>query len=177
MNKNNIIKRIEQRGNKWVIVSHENGKVLSTHDSKEKAEAALRAMMANKEKPASKDINKYVPLCKVNIEKQVVTGIVLEPETVDLQGDIYDAETIETSAHNFMKDVRTMGLMHKWFGKDVHVVESYIAPVDFKIDEHKIKQGTWLMAVKVIDKDVWNAVKNGELTGFSIGGAALVEEV
>ena len=40
---------IKHQGGKWVILNKE-GKVLSHHDSKEKAEAAFSAMMANKHK-------------------------------------------------------------------------------------------------------------------------------
>jgi DNA adenine methylase len=122
-------------------------------------------------------INKYIPLMKVQVEKRIVTGIVLEPERVDLQGDIYDADTIEESAHNFLKDVRQMGVMHKQFGKDLHVVESYIAPVDFELEGKKIKKGTWLLAAKVMDDAIWNAIKNKEITGFSIGAVAQYEGV
>lgn len=40
-------KYVKQRGDKWVIVQKGTGKVLSTHDSKEQAEAAFRAMEMN----------------------------------------------------------------------------------------------------------------------------------
>jgi len=41
-------KYIEKRGDKWVIIQKDTGKVLSHHDSKEKAEASFRAMMQSK---------------------------------------------------------------------------------------------------------------------------------
>jgi hypothetical protein len=33
------------------------------------------------------------------------------------------------------------------------------------------------MVVKVMDDELWGAVKSGDLTGFSIGGAAVREQV
>jgi hypothetical protein len=39
---------IKKRGDKWVIVQKGTGRVLSTHDSKAKAEASFRAMEASK---------------------------------------------------------------------------------------------------------------------------------
>jgi hypothetical protein len=39
---------IKKRGGKWVILQKGTGKVLSEHESKEKAEASFRAMMASK---------------------------------------------------------------------------------------------------------------------------------
>lgn len=41
-------KYIKKRGGKWVIVQKGTGKVLSTHDSREKAEASFRAMEMHK---------------------------------------------------------------------------------------------------------------------------------
>lgn len=35
-----------------------------------------------------------------------------------------------------------------------------------------IAKGTWLLAVRVLSDDLWRRVKDGELTGFSIGGSA-----
>ena len=123
------------------------------------------------------EISKYIPLTKVHVEKRIVTGIVLEPEKVDLQGDVYDADTIEESAHNFLKDVRQMGVMHKQFGRDLHVVESYIAPVNFELDGRKIKKGTWVLSAKVLDDGIWNSIKSKEITGFSIGAVAQYENI
>jgi hypothetical protein len=36
-----------------------------------------------------------------------------------------------------------------------------------------IRRGTWLLAVRVVDDELWQQIKAGELTGFSIGGSAL----
>jgi len=41
-------KYIKKRGDKWVIVQKGTGKVLSHHDTREKAEASFRAMMRSK---------------------------------------------------------------------------------------------------------------------------------
>lgn len=36
--------RIEKRGNKWVVVNEDTGKVKGTHDSEEKARAQMRLL-------------------------------------------------------------------------------------------------------------------------------------
>lgn len=41
-------KWIRKRGDKWVIIQKGTGKVLSTHDSKAKADASFRAMQMHK---------------------------------------------------------------------------------------------------------------------------------
>jgi len=107
-------------------------------------------------------------------DEHYVLGIVLEPEVVDAQNDIYSADEIRNTAHEFMQKYRTIGLMHKGGINDkVKILESYIAPCDFEADGQPVKAGTWVMAVKVLDEDLWKACKSGELTGFSIGGSAV----
>lgn len=107
-------------------------------------------------------------------DERYVLGIVLEPETVDAQKDIYSPAEVRRTAHTFMQDYRTIGLMHKGAINDkVKILESFIAPSDFEVNGVPVKAGTWLMGVRVQDDALWKAVKDGELTGFSIGGSAL----
>lgn len=111
---------------------------------------------------------------KAKTDERFVYGIVLEPETVDAQQDIYSAEEIRGAAHAFMEKFRTIGLMHKGAINDkVKILESFIAPGDFEVDGAPVKAGTWVMAVKVTDDELWKAVKGGDITGFSIGGSAI----
>jgi DNA adenine methylase len=106
-------------------------------------------------------------------DERYVLGIVLEPETVDAQADIYSADEIRKAAHRFLEEFGGLGLMHKLRVNDkVKVVESYLAPVDLPIGELIVKQGTWMLGVHVLDDALWSAIKAGQLTGFSIGGTA-----
>ena len=109
----------------------------------------------------------------VEVEERFVLGIVLEPEVVDAQGDIYSAEEIRLTAYEYAKNFRNVGLMHKGLvnGK-VFVVQNWIAPVDMEIEGSKIKKGTWLLGLEVLDDELWGKVKGGDLTGLSIGGFA-----
>jgi hypothetical protein len=55
-------------------------------------------------------------------------------------------------------------------------VESFIAPVDMTINGEFVKKGSWLLGVKIFDKDAWEAVKSGELfSGFSFRGGAKID--
>jgi hypothetical protein len=106
-------------------------------------------------------------------EQKYVLGIVLEPETVDAQGDVYSADEIRKAAWDYMVNFRNVGLMHKGLvNHRVRLVESYIAPVDMSIGGSTIKAGTWLMGLNVADDALWGQVKQGGLTGLSIGGFA-----
>ena len=72
-----------------------------------------------------------------------------------------------------MEEFGGLGLMHQLRVNDqVKVLESYLAPTDFQIGEVVVPRGTWLLAVRVLSDELWQRVRNGELTGFSIGGSA-----
>ena len=110
-----------------------------------------------------------VDIAKADDEKRIVYGIVLEPDTVDLQGDTVAVDTIETAAHDFLVKSRAVGDMHSGLA-DAEVVESYLAPSDGEMGGQSYSAGTWIMAVKVRSDELWEMVKSGDYSGFSIGG-------
>jgi len=120
--------------------------------------------------------SKFVPIFKSNEEEKLVTGIVLEPETIDGQGEIISASEIRKTCFKFMQDFATLGLMHSMFPSSLKIIENYIAPVNFKIDGKEVKKGSWLITTKVLDDQIWKAVKSGELKGYSIQGISRVKE-
>ena len=127
------------------------------------------------EEDAEEPFAKSIPLLKGldPEDERYVLGIVLEPETVDAQKDIYSAEEIRNAAHRFMEEFQDVGLMHRMrVNGEVKIVESYLAPTDLTIADRAIKKGTWLLGVRVVSDELWNAVKEGRLAGFSIGGSA-----
>lgn len=102
-------------------------------------------------------------------EKRIVYGVVMEPEVVDAHGDIVGEDEIEKAAHAYMMKSQTIGVQHSKIAKSVYPIESYIAPTDIE----GIKKGSWVMAVKVADDEIWKSIKDGSITGFSIGGYGL----
>jgi len=150
------------------VVQDSSGKVVSTHETQEEAVAATLRKFDIRVLKAAADPKKEEPA-----EERTVFGIVLEPETVDSQNDVYSAEEIRKTAFKFMEEYQQFGLMHKKIVKDVVVLESFIAPVDFEAGGQQVKKGTWLVRVRVLDNVIWKKVKSGELTGFSIGGSAV----
>jgi len=106
-------------------------------------------------------------------DEHYVLGIVLEPDVVDAQKDIYSADEVRDACHKYMAEFQNQGLMHKEIvnGK-VALLECYLAPCDFDIGDQHVKKGTWMQAVRVKDAKLWADVKSGALTGFSIGGSA-----
>lgn len=106
-------------------------------------------------------------------EERTVLGIVLEPEVVDAQNDVYSEDEVRQTAWKFMERYQNFGLMHVTIEPMILPLESFLAPVDMEIGGQQVKRGTWLLRVRVLDDTMWEAVKSGALTGFSIGGSAI----
>ena len=109
-------------------------------------------------------------------DKRLVFGIVLEPDTEDAHGDLISSEEIEKAAHFFMQKSRTIGESHIK-AAEAQVVESFIAPEELTMGDQKIKKGSWVLGIKVLDDALWESVKSGEFTGLSVGGFGIREEV
>jgi hypothetical protein len=122
----------------------------------------------------SKQIRLLVPVAKAEDPPRRLTyGVVLEPDTVDLQGDVMSAQDIELAAHAFMEESRAGGVMHEELVQGACVVESYLAPADFEVETadgaELVRKGSWVLAMHW-PEDVWKRIAGGELTGYSVGG-------
>jgi hypothetical protein len=134
---------------------------------KSKKENAAAAMRATVKKNIG--VGRQVRVVKTDKFRQVVLGVVLEPDTVDTQGDMMSPEDIEASAHAWLASSRVIGSEH---GKPIEAtpVESYIAPVDFNLGGELITKGSWLLGTKIHDPAEWAKVLDGEYEGYSVGG-------
>ncbi|NCT26525.1 phage portal protein [Bacillus subtilis subsp. subtilis] len=110
-------------------------------------------------------------LAKEADEQKLVYGIVYEPDTVDAHGDFMTAAEIEKAAHGFLKDAREIDKQHDFHGGVGEVVESYVAPADFEMNGETIKKGSWVLVTKA-SEEVWEQIKKGEITGYSMAGTA-----
>ncbi|MEC0724630.1 XkdF-like putative serine protease domain-containing protein [Bacillus spizizenii] len=110
-------------------------------------------------------------LAKEAGEEKLVYGIVYEPDTVDAHGDFMTATEIEKAAHGFLKDARQIDKQHDFQGGVGEVVESYVAPADFEMNGETIKKGSWVLVTKA-SEEVWEQIKKGEITGYSMAGTA-----
>jgi len=126
------------------------------------------------------DFRLFVPITKANEDKQEITGLVLQPETVDAHYDIMSAAVIEKAAGDFLASYNkstTLGYMHKDFKQRFELRQSYTAPIDMSIGSSIVKAGTWIMVIKVNDAAVWKKIKEGSITGLSIGGKAMTQKL
>lgn len=127
---------------------------------------------------------KKLRVSKADKVKQLVYGVVLEPNTLDSQDDYMLPNQVEKAAHTYLKKAvrgksSVSKLQHRKAGffknkPSVVPVESFIAPVDFTYDgKEMIKKGTWVLVLHIEDKEVWQDVLAGKYTGLSIGGSGI----
>lgn len=113
----------------------------------------------------------------VNEELKQATFIVMVPDEVDLHGDITSEDEVRKACHNFNKYSNQANLFHITKTATFEFAESYCTPVDFVLGDVYVKKGTWLATVQVLDDDLWNLVKAGEINGLSIGALASTSKV
>lgn len=114
-----------------------------------------------------------------DVDERFVFGVVLVPNEADSQGEIYDADEVKKAAHAYMENANgTFKIMHNGEPIDgIRVLETYVTKVAETHDGETFPVGTWLMAARILDGMLWDQVKRGVFTGFSIGGTAIRESL
>jgi hypothetical protein len=131
---------------------------------------------------ADKSFTMPIDIRKADPDQHLIFGWAYVSEkdgkaVIDHQGDIIPVEELENAAYEFNINSRSGGDMHA--KKNVaKLVESVVFTKEKQaalgID---LGQVGWWVGFKVHDEDVWAAHKRGERPEFSIGGAAIHEEV
>lgn len=188
---------VVKRDGEYCVVKRDDpdGKTFGCHPTAEKAGAQIGAIehsearksvvdmlkeLVAKFAPAPDDAREdtdkddyamTVPIYKADSAQQKVWAVVLEPYTVDAQGDWETPDEIEKACHAWMENWQAHNIRHKGdVNKDIRTVECYIAPTDFALGAQPVRKGSWVMGVHILDGDVWQQVEKGELNGFSIEG-------
>lgn len=115
-------------------------------------------------------------IMKIDKKQHIVGGIVYEPDVVDSQGDMASKEEIEKAMYRFMEKYATQSnrirIMHKGKMYYFPIMESFIPESDMTKGGQTVKAGSWWLMVKVLNKQIWDQIESGKLTGFSMGGRA-----
>ena len=114
-------------------------------------------------------------------EKQIVTSVVMLANTPIYRNDdgyeymlVFTAEAIEKMAYDYFgkNGFNKISINH-----DGSVIEgSAILLESYFVDDNKkapekfgvLPKGTWIVSYKVVDKKIWNMIKDKKLRGFSI---------
>jgi len=127
---------------------------------------------------------KPVLLAEVSKDKQILMGAALIPDKPIYRKDgdeeyyvYFSKETIAKTAEAFFRNnnQNNATLEHSEVLENMTVFESWIVE-DPEFDKSKkygleVPEGTWMVSMKVDDKDVWdNYVRDNKVFGFSIEG-------
>lgn len=113
-----------------------------------------------------------------NGEERTTFGVVLVPDETDAQEDRYTKLEVQKAAYGYMEEnAGVMKVMHKGEVRtgDLVVLETYLSKSEQTFGDDTFPEGTWFMTTRVVDDDLWDAVKDGTFTGYSIGGSAIRE--
>ena len=112
----------------------------------------------------------------LNEELMQVTYVAMKPG-VDLHGDIVDLENIRLAKESFNKSAMRPNMYHLQMTDAFTIIESYLAPTSMILNKNLVQEGEWLITLQVNDPEVWQMIKNDEITGISIGAVAEVETI
>lgn len=126
-----------------------------------------------------------VAILKLNPEKRQVFGWasvsvrIGGEQIIDVQEDMIDMEDLEKAAYEYVLHFGVAGEMHE--NPNVgRLIESLVFTKEkaeaLGIPEHLLPEGWWV-GFYIEDEMVWEKVKNGTYTMFSIEGTAMREAV
>lgn len=148
------------------------GKLVEQMDARDNADAS-KSITKVKLCTVAKGLDQQTP-----IDRRIVYGIVLEPEPFGGRGDAHDEtysrDVIRRAAYQWLANYGCLNDSHGRFlsKQEIVPVESFIAPCDFTIGGTQIREGTWIVAAKVLSDPLWVRIVNGKLNAWSIEGHA-----
>ena len=126
-------------------------------------------------------------LRKLDLDRQIIYGVALDPYIVDALDDWTPPREVEDTAHAWLRKSRAVHVDHG--GKaDAVPVESFLLPYPSPDDYHAamsqqphriyawhlgedvVHSGAWILATQVDDPLLWGRVLKEELGAYSIGG-------
>lgn len=112
---------------------------------------------------------------KADDELHLVWGEIYIPDIPDTQNEFMSREEIRKMAHKFLASGKTshIDVQHDNIVRpECHVVESFIA----RKSDPEFIEGSWVVALRVLDEETWERIKTGELNGFSMQAKVLLKE-
>lgn len=110
----------------------------------------------------------FIPMTKVDEEKRLVYGIATQ-EIKDKANEVMDYDSSKPNFEKWSQDIeKATGGKSLGNVREMHTTKAAgkLTQLNFNDDAKAIE-----VCAKVVDEDSWNKVKEGVLTGFSIGGS------
>lgn len=116
-------------------------------------------------------MERVIQITKKDSSKHIIKGVVYKPNVRDSHGDWMTPEEIEKMAYLFMKRAITNSIdtRHNFNYIHAYVCESYIVREG---DPDGYPVGSWVVAIKIEDDEVWEEIESGEYAALSMAGIA-----
>lgn len=152
-------------------------KMLPVEERIAKVLASEPKSVARKVAPKTDGTEFYAEFSKLDDDKKQVFGwasiVAKDGKTVvDRQRDTITPDDLETAAYSYVLKSRDGGEMHKRRGVATLVESFVITPEKVSklgLPDNSLPTGWWV-GFQINDDDVWDKVKKGQYTGFSIHG-------
>ena len=108
--------------------------------------------------------------------EQVVMAEMLIPNVPNSYGDVYTEEAIREAAYLFAQKGYATDTDHDQediLGTGAVVVESFIA----REGDPDFIKGSWVVAMKILDDELWAKILGGEINGYSYEATALMTPI
>ncbi len=101
-------------------------------------------------------------------EERIVLGVVYAPGSIDSDGEAMTEEAVKSMAYEFLSSgkVDKIDVQHNFEESGSLVVESFVA----RENDPDFPPGAWVMATHIINDDLWQSIKAGEINGYSFAG-------
>jgi hypothetical protein len=108
-------------------------------------------------------------------EERYVLGEVIIPWEVDVQGDLFTADAVRRAAHRWLAKglTRNVDSDHNRIVNGTVIVESFVVRGE---DPDGFRPGAWVVGGYVTDDSLWDAVKKGEINGWSFEGHGIMSK-
>ena len=107
--------------------------------------------------------------------------VAMAPEVPDAHGAVTSAKEVEKAMRSFNQHCMKANLFHLVETQEAEIIQSYSTPVDMYIGEEFIIKGTWLQEFYFPETEtgelLWQEVLKGNITGISISGMGIVEDI
>lgn len=125
----------------------------------------------------SKNTESNVVIKQFDDEEMIaIEPLYAAPDTADNDDEGMTLDTIKGMVESANAAIQEGRLQSKYFHKEVtsdfHFLEAWVNPCDCYIGESFVPEGQPIMKVKFDSEEAWEARKQGELRGLSIGAKA-----
>lgn len=104
----------------------------------------------------------FCPISKSDEEGRIVRAVILSPDDETSEDDV------RAACYSYMES-KNRGQING----EIKILENMLTPADMKINGQELKKSTWIMTLKILDDEMWQAFQTGF---FRIAGES-VEEI